>query len=588
MKLDSFTLIIVLGLTDVLQAIALFSNYLINRKQKGVGEWALGFASVAAGFLLLLLREAIPYLFITVILANLLLIVGSLLIYVGIMKFLDSKENKWVIVSILSIFSLSFLYFTYKMNDINMRALILSVFLGMISLMSAKALFEKKTKYISSSANFLASIFLIHAFFFALRFILNATISPISSIFLASTIQTSTYLIQIADGILLTFGLITLVNQNLNSEIKEAMEHFELIFNTSPDAAIITRAIDGLILDINDGFVSLSGFTREEALQKSSLAINVWKNPADRQKVVDELQEKRYCTNLEAIFQRKNGTQIYGLLSAKLITLHGTPAIISVIRDITYRKQLEENLRQLNDQLEERVRARTLELQNTNQELEDFAYSISHDLRAPLRAIHGFSQMLAEDYQSLLGEEGIRRIDIIQKNSNKVNQLITDLLTMSKISRSKLNGEKIPMKEIIDSVLYDQLRLLDLKKTEICIGEIPDGYGDRSMIKQLWSNLIENALKYSRTKEKQVITINGTNQEKQVTYSIQDNGIGFNQAYQNKLFVAFQRLHNDPEYEGTGIGLAIVERIVRRHGGSVWAEGEEGVGATFYFSLPKE
>jgi light-regulated signal transduction histidine kinase (bacteriophytochrome) len=302
--------------------------------------------------------------------------------------------------------------------------------------------------------------------------------------------------------------------------------------------------------------------------------------------VVDRLLSFGFCDNYEAEFLRKDCSKLIGLISAKLITLDDEKAIISVIRDISEKKQTEENLRVLNEQLEDRVQERTLQLQKSNQELEDFAYSVSHDLRTPLRAIQGFSQMLGEEYKSKLGPEGIRKIEIIRNNTNKMNQLIIDLLAMANVTRYKINLEKLAMKPIIEGVIREQTKDIDPSLLEILVGDIPNCFGDSFLMKLLWINLIDNAIKFSKSKPKIMIQIQGNIVDDQIVYSIKDNGIGFNPSYSNKLFKPFHTLHSPGELDNTGIGLALIERIVKRHSGKVWAEGAEGQGATFYFSLP--
>jgi PAS domain S-box-containing protein len=586
MKFDPLTLIIISGLANIYQASAIFFHYSNNRKQKGVSFLTYGFTSVAIGFIFLLAREVIKSNFISIILANSLLLLGAVFVYIGIVRFLDSEENRAIIIPFLIVFLFLFLYFTYVQNSINIRNIINSIYFAYFSLLCSYTLFMKRSKLIVSSANFLGIIFLVHGLFFIIRCILLSTVSPIIDLLSQSPIQIATYIVQLSVGILMTFGLISLVNQKLNNETKEAKEHFELIFNTGPDASMITRIIDGLILDVNNGFEKLSGFSKKEVIGKTSIEINVWKNTFDRQNVLALLQEKSFCENYEATFVRKDGTELVGLHSAKLISIYGESAVISVIRDISEKKQHEESLRLLNEQLEERVKARTLELQTSNQELEDFAYSVSHDLRTPLRAIQGFSKMLEEEFRSQLGPEGIRKIDVIRTNTNKMNQLILDLLKVANITRCKLNLEKLIMKEIIERELFQQIKSIDPGSIETILGDIPEVYGDTALIRLLWSNLIDNAIKYSKSKPKTVIQIQGTIVDNQVIYSIQDNGIGFNPDYKEKIFKPFHTLLAPDGINSTGIGLALVERIVQRHNGKVWVEGTEGIGATFYFSLP--
>jgi diguanylate cyclase (GGDEF)-like protein/PAS domain S-box-containing protein len=356
MNIDLRTLFIVLVMTDFLQAFAIFLQYLLNKTYRGIGWWVLGFTSVALGFALMFLRDFIAIDLISIILANALLVLGAVFIYIGSVRFFDKKENRGVVVTIFIVFILFYLYFTYVNNDITIRSFIVSVTLAVVSFLTAWGLFVNKTRSITASANFVFAVLLAHGCFFIFHAVVLLTVSPINSVFTPTLMQTTVFLVQLIEGILLTFGLIIMVNQCLNAEMREAEEHFELIFNTGPNASLITRMNDGLIVDINQGFTALTGFTRDETIGKSILAVNFWKDPADRQKVIDELSKKGFNENFEALFLRKNGSQLFGSMSIKTINLQGIPHIISVTRDITERKQAEEKLFETKEYLEKLIK----------------------------------------------------------------------------------------------------------------------------------------------------------------------------------------------------------------------------------------
>lgn len=263
-----------------------------------------------------------------------------------------------------------------------------------------------------------------------------------------------------------------------------------------------------------------------------------------------------------------------------------TIGILGVYEDITDQKKVEEALWKLNEELETRVWQRTIELENSNKDLEAFSNSISHDLRAPLRAIDGFSQMLKNQFQTEIGFEGSKMVDMIVENTSYMNRLIKGMMAISKISGGEIKKIFIKMNRMVDTVYKEIVNEDDKERISLTVEPLEVGYGDPTLLKQVWVNYLENAVKFSRKKEHPMISICSFIEDQEIVYSVQDNGVGFNPQYQKKLFQMFQRLHSSQEFEGTGIGLAIVERIIRRHGGKVWAEGEEGVGATFYFSLP--
>ena len=250
------------------------------------------------------------------------------------------------------------------------------------------------------------------------------------------------------------------------------------------------------------------------------------------------------------------------------------------------RQRAEKELVSLNTQLEQRVIERTYQLEAANKELEAFTYSVSHDLRAPLRAVDGFSKFVLEDYENKLDSEGKRLLNLIRSNIQKMDQLITDLLALSRVTRGELSFSGIDMTQMAISMFKESAAPDVTDKISLTVDPLPEGYADPTYMRQVWTNLIANAIKFSSKKKKPVIKIGGSKENGFNVYFVKDNGVGFNPEYTHKLFGVFQRLHKSDDFEGTGVGLAIIQRIIHRHGGKVWAEGEEGKGATFYFSLP--
>lgn len=263
----------------------------------------------------------------------------------------------------------------------------------------------------------------------------------------------------------------------------------------------------------------------------------------------------------------------------------GDGGLTVFVRDISARKKAEQQIKQLNENLEKKVVERTRQLEAANQELESFSYSVSHDLRAPLRAVNGYAVMLKEDFQDKLGEEGNRVINVITHNARLMGQLIDDLLGFSRMSRKEIVGIKIDMEALFKVCVRETIERQPVLP-QIIIHKLLPCYADINLLRQVVLNLVGNAVKYSSKAEQPIIEIGCIKDAEKRIYYVKDNGVGFDMKYSKKLFGVFQRLHSSQEFEGTGVGLALAKRIINKHGGSIWAESAPGDGATFYFSMP--
>jgi PAS domain S-box-containing protein len=352
------------------------------------------------------------------------------------------------------------------------------------------------------------------------------------------------------------------------------------------EAVCITDKND-ILLFVNKAFLTMYQYEEHEVLGKHiSIIVSPNNPPALVQQVLPATLNEGWQGEL--LDRRKDGSEFPVFLTTSFIMdENGEPvALVGIATDITERRQIQEEIRKLNEKLEQRVVERTKQLQEKNKELETFSYSVSHDLRAPLRAIDAYTQILLADYEPHFDEEGKRLCSVIWSNAQKMGQLIDNLLAYSRFSRLEMNVSEINMKKLVMDV-FNELTSPEMRnRIDLDMGIVDPVSGDRAMIRQVWVNLISNAIKFSSHRECAMIKIFSKRENNTIVFCITDNGAGFDIKYSDKLFGVFQRLHSVKEFDGTGVGLAIVQNIILRHGGRVWATGEVGAGASFYFSLP--
>jgi PAS domain S-box-containing protein len=350
-------------------------------------------------------------------------------------------------------------------------------------------------------------------------------------------------------------------------ELKESEDKFEKAFKASSAGITITRLSDSRYTEVNDAFLQMIGCSREEVLHHSSTELGLIVNIKQREEVLKALIRDGSFKHMEMTVKRKSGELIEVLSSIETIQHGGEKFAINIIYDITELKHAQQKL------------------EIANRELEAFTYSVSHDLRAPLRSIIGYSEILKEDFDPVLNDEGKRHLNKIQGNASKMGRLIDDLLAFSKLGKQELAKAHIHTDAMVEKNIHDLVASTQTN-AEIMVDALAPSFGDVSMLNQVWQNLISNAIKYSSKKESPVIHIGSFPNDGEVVFYVRDNGAGFNMDYGHKLFGVFQRLHKTTEFEGTGVGLALTKRIIDKHGGRIWAEGKDGEGATFFFSLP--
>ncbi len=338
---------------------------------------------------------------------------------------------------------------------------------------------------------------------------------------------------------------------------------------------------------LNQGAMVNIGYTLEEMKNMTPLDIKPRISMAEfRRMVAPLISGEVRMLNFETIHRRKNGTDYPVEIHLQIHRQDERSIFLAIINDISRRKNAEDELRLLNEDLELRVVERTAKLQAAIRELESFSYSASHDLRTPLRALNGYASILVEDYSAILDLEGKRMLNLIVDKSNMMGDLIDDLLSFSRYSSQETDRVVVDMHQMVDSVYSELINSPTQNKVEFRLLDLPSLECDAAMIKQVWINLIGNALKFSSRKAHSIIEIGSKAEGEEIVFYVKDNGAGFDMAYASKLFLIFKRLPATKDYDGNGVGLAIVKRIIELHNGRVWAEGKANEGATFYFSLP--
>jgi PAS domain S-box-containing protein len=365
--------------------------------------------------------------------------------------------------------------------------------------------------------------------------------------------------------------------QEQNLALSQHKERLENIVESMGDA-YVSLDRQWVYTFVNSKAGTLMGKRKEELIGKT-----LWETFPDTKGTVFETE---YRCAMEERVQRAFEVHYQSYLMWLEVRAYPHEDGIAIFyTDITKYRKAEEEIKVLNSNLEQKVLERTSELKASNEELESFSYSVSHDLRAPLRSIHGYMKIFKEDYSNKFDQEATRLIDIVLENGKRMGQLIDELLEFSRLGRRELMKANISMRDIVALIWDESKRAEPDRQIEFNVGDLPMAYADSTSIRQVWTNLISNALKYTRVKSRTVIEIGFQVTEKEIIYFVKDNGAGFDMRYYDKLFGVFQRLHKSTEFEGTGVGLAIVHRIVSKHGGRVWAEAIPNVGATFYFSL---
>ena len=376
------------------------------------------------------------------------------------------------------------------------------------------------------------------------------------------------------------------------AELRAAANRFRNLIEASLDP-LVTVSPEGQITDVNQATEQATGKSREQLIGTDFS--NYFTEPLKAREGYQRVFAEGAVTDYPLAIRHESGRIVDVLYNASVFhdEAGGVAGVFAAARDVTKRKLAEVELAKHQEHLEELTVDRTQDLaranealQSANQDLEAFAYSVSHDLRTPLRAVDGFSRILQEDYSERLDEEGQRLVQVVRDGAQRMGRLISDILEFSRIGRRALTNTIARMEDLVSSALQDLAPSLQGRNLELVRGSLPPVHGDSEMLQLVWMNLLQNAIKYTCKTDSGVVEIGARPEGSDVVFFVRDNGAGFDMQYASKLFGTFQRLHTSADFPGTGIGLAIVKRIISRHGGRVWAEGKVNAGATFYFALP--
>jgi PAS domain S-box-containing protein len=551
----------------------------------GIAFLAIDFIFQAAALILIVLRGTVPD-WISMVLSNTLVVTGAILGFMGLERFVGKKGPQIHNYLLVTLFIFIHGYFVFVQPSLAVRNLNIASALLLVCVQSVWLMWRRVEPGLRSLTfgvglvNFLyclVSVIRILQFFFGAHTENNYFQSGLFEALVLVSYQVL--------FLLLTYSLVLMVNKRLLMQIGTQEEKFAKAFHSAPYAITLTRPSDGKIVEVNETFFSITGYDRTEVVGKNTVDLRLWEHDQDRAAAVDSLLKTGKVHGKEFSFRRKNGEALTGLFSAEVITIDGEKNILSSIGDITDRKRAEEDVRRLNEELESRVLHRTAQLEASTRELESVSYSVSHDLRAPLRSIDGFAHALLDEYGDKLNDTGKDYLERVRRATQKMGLLIDGMLNLLKVIRSEFKLESIDLSNMVRDIAETFRKKNPERITDVAIQEGIMVQGDPFLMKIAMENLVNNAFKFTANTSDPRIEFGAVAKDGETCYFIKDNGAGFDMAYAGKLFGAFQRLHMTDEFSGMGIGLANVQRIIHRHGGRVWAEGEVGKGATFYFTI---
>ena len=579
MIIDIQTMIVLTGVMHLVQVLVFLQQYRSNPTVKGPGWWLVWSLLEVVAFTVMLLRGNPALLPFIILIQSPLNLAGTFFVYFGVRRFLGKGLNLRVMVPLFGLYYLVHLYFTLISDNIGIRSLELDIMLVVLAFMTAYELLRGGPRFVPA-ARFIAAFLILHGLFFTYRSFAIIYAGYQSGSILMTISNVGQYFDALLIGIIWTIGFIIMMNQKLREEISKVKEHFEQIFETSPDAALLSRAGDGLIINVNEGFIKISGYAREELEGQTTLNVNLWADHEERNRLVHQILTQGEVHNYEATFRRKNGELFTGLISASHIEYAEEPCFLTLTRDISDRKKAEIKVKRKND-----------ELVKLNAERDRFYSIIAHDLRSPFSSFLGLTQLLSEGLPGLSMEEIGKIARSMEKSAVNLYSLLEDLLSWSRVKQGLMPFN--PGQVILSSEVEDTMVLLieQAKAKSIDLSHDIDNhmvvYADTGMLKTVLRNLMANAIKFTPSGGKVTVTACPL-ADGWTEICVHDTGIGMPATTLNHLFEIDSSLNRKGTQgeQGTGLGLLLCNEFVTMHGGRISAISKPGKGSVFCVTLP--
>jgi len=580
MALDIKTLTFAIGIIYIIQAIALHLLSLVITNYKGVNLWALGTMLLALGFFSMAFRTYLPFEKILILLGNAFHVLGFIFFVRGTKRFLGISDKQLNLYLYLFVFLLVISYFTFIDNNLNARTVFYSAFVPPLLFYNSFLMIKYGKKDIRKTLVFVSSIFILFSFMLLFRSAYLLFVSPVQSFYSPDFVQSFTFMMAISLGLLWTFGLIIIVNQRLNHELAESKNHFELIFETIPDAVTISESDSGLFINTNKGFSQISGLSKDDIKGKTVYDVNLWKDPKERKRAIKSIQKSgASIINQEFVFRKKDGSEFTALVSATPIVVNGKDSILFVIHDISVLKQKENEIASKNHQLE-----------LVNAEKDKFFSIIAHDLRGPFSSIIGLAEVLSDSTSDLPKEKMNMLAHSLHRTATSTYNLLDNLLEWSRIQRGvkAYFPQPVTIEKVINHTIDGLKNAADNKQITFNV-EFPFDVtitADSQMLQTIIRNLVLNAIKFT-PQGGTVLLSAKQNSEGKIHFTVADTGIGMSPEICSSLF-SFDTKNNRVGTNGepsSGLGLCLCKEFVEEHGGKLCVESEEGKGSTFWFEI---